>query len=934
MFLKSIELFGFKSFPERTRLEFRGGVNALLGPNGCGKSNVVDAVKWVLGEQSARSLRADSMEDVIFNGTESRKALSVAEVTLLLANDTAELPLDMPEVAIRRRLYRSGDSEYTINNAAARLRDVRELFFDTGIGKSAYSIMEQGRIDQILSTRPEDRRYVFEEAAGITRYRARGVEAERKLERTRENIRQVNGILGEVKRSHDTLQRQAGKTEKYRALREEIFQTELEIQLLRLKGLEEQRQAAEEKLKAQMEERDRLKTEIDATRRSLEQSIDQVNSMESRLVESQKELYRIDLERRNALSQIRVLQERKVELERKIAADEERGRQLQEKIRRCHEEVQNRERELAELERLLGEVERNIGGFERDIQQFEQRIQENEQAVARLGEEVLELEHAGESLRVDLRRVTDDIVTQLDQRLKELGYSASERRLAEEKIGSVLKAAGIQASGKRDLLGDLNRLGDLPAAERNDILASVAEALEDISGKVELLRELFEDYRKHTPVFLEEFLAPEGIITRKRDIDRKITEALEGIASRRARAEEHRQENRSLGQKIVQYRRTLEELRINRARMNTQRGGLQGELRRLGQEIQELERTLAASARELDLSRQKLGELQGQAQALQAEKGGLDEQDRTLKQELSALENEIHQKNRTLSSSEETLKRRSARLERTQAALEKLQVSHAEIRAEIRSLHENFSEIYSRDLSQYAPRMRELTSGLKELRSRLARQREALKALGQVNLMAPEEFAEVRERYHFLTAQLTDLDKASGDLERVTAEIRTESSELFLDTYNTIRKNFHAMFRRLFGGGRAELRLLDPSNVLESGIDIYAQPPGKKLESINLLSGGERAMTAIGLLFAVFMVRPSPFCILDEIDAALDEQNVGRFVGLLKEFAAGSQFIVITHNKKTVASADTLLGVTMEESGVSKIVALRLENKVEEKSYA
>ncbi|HPS44007.1 MAG TPA: AAA family ATPase, partial [Treponemataceae bacterium] len=236
MFLKNLEIFGFKSFADRTRIEFADGITALLGPNGCGKSNVVDAVKWVLGEQASKAMRADKMEDVIFNGTESRKALNVAEVTLTIANENGLLNLDMSEIAIKRRLYRSGESEYYINNAPVKLKDIRELFWDTGVGKAAYSVMEQGKIDQILSSKPEERRYIFEEAAGITRFKVRGAEAERKLEKTEENMRQIEGILGEVKRSYDTLKIQADKTTKYRSLRDSIFENELDIQLLRLKG--------------------------------------------------------------------------------------------------------------------------------------------------------------------------------------------------------------------------------------------------------------------------------------------------------------------------------------------------------------------------------------------------------------------------------------------------------------------------------------------------------------------------------------------------------------------------------------------------------------------------------------------------------------------------------------------------------------------------
>ncbi|OHD21380.1 MAG: hypothetical protein A2064_02600 [Spirochaetes bacterium GWB1_66_5] len=368
--------------------------------------------------------------------------------------------------------------------------------------------------------------------------------------------------------------------------------------------------------------------------------------------------------------------------------------------------------------------------------------------------------------------------------------------------------------------------------------------------------------------------------------------------------------------------------------MYAQRTAFAGELERLAREIAEQDLALRESRGEADKARERHAAVEAQIAGLAEEARRLEAEDRRVKKELASLEGAISQKNKNLARTEQSLKSRGGELEQSQGHIEKLQVAQAELKTEIRGLHASFQEAHSRDLAEHEERMFEIRTPLKELRGELSGVREELKKLGQVNLMAPEEFAEVAQRYQFLAGQLEDLRKANADLVEITKEIRTESAEMFLATYNTIKKNFHMMFRRLFGGGRAELKLLDADNVLESGIEIYAQPPGKKLENINLLSGGEKTLTAIALLFSFFMVRPSPFCVLDEIDAALDEQNVLRFIHVLKEFAAGSQFLIVTHNKKTISSADTFLGITMEESGVSKIVSLRVENKVEEKTSA
>jgi chromosome segregation protein len=931
--LRAIEVLGFKSFPDKTRIEFAQGITALLGPNGCGKSNIVDAIKWVLGEQSAKTLRADKMEDIIFGGTENRKALSVAEASLTMANDSGQLPLDAAEIAIRRRLYRSGEGEYYVNDRLVRLREIRELFFNTGVGKSAYSIMEQGRIDQILSTKPEDRRFIFEEAAGITAYRIRGQEAERKLEKTQENMRQVQGIVGEVKRRHDSLKAQAEKTERYRALREEIFKVELDIQLLRLKGLREKQEKLDLQLNKSSEGRSALKEGIDSMRESMERSIDQVNSMESHLIENQKKIYQVDLERNSKENQIGMLRERREEIQRQIASEQDRAQSLEKKIDQLQEEVDRRKTELSELESRIEDVEKNIRAFEEDIRRFEGRIKENDGEMRRLREEAASFESTVEALRADLRTLTDDIVTQLDQKLKDLGYSAQTRERVETRIREVLEAMRIQLRGRAELLGDYRSLAG-GGAERSQLLDTLQQLLDESLRRTDELVQLFEQFRQCTPVFLEEFLAPEGIITRKRDLDNRITDNLRRRNEKREAAEALRLENQNLNAKITDYRGTLEELRVNRAQTHARKSSLVGDLERLQELIADQQTQLSENTRQIEESRRRSSETDAQISDLQSQCSVLEQENRKIKKELTRLEKEISSQNKSLVTTEKELKGKLAQLDREQGNVEQLQIELADTKAEIRNLYGNFSEVHSRDLSEFESQIEQVGRTLKELKAVNQDLREQVRGLGQVNLMAPEEFREVSERYGFLTGQLDDLRQASRDLQTITEEIRSESSELFLETYNTIRKNFHLMFRRLFGGGRAELKLLEPDKVLESGIDIYAQPPGKKLENINLLSGGEKSLTAIALMFALFMVRPSPFCILDEIDAALDDQNVSRFVHVLKEFAGNSQFIVVTHNKKTIACADTLLGVTMEESGISKIVTVRLENRIAEKSYA
>ncbi|MCL1814446.1 MAG: AAA family ATPase [Treponema sp.] len=910
MFLKRLDIFGFKSFADRTQVEFAGGITALVGPNGCGKSNVVDAVKWVLGEQSSKTLRAEKMEDVIFNGAESRKPLNVAEVTLTITNDEGLLPLDRAEIEIQRRLYRSGESEYHINGSPVRLKEVRELFWDTGVGKAAYSVMEQGKIDQVLSSKPEERRYLFEEAAGITRYKIRTAEAERKLEKTQENMRQVEGILGEVKRSYESLKHQSEKTLKYRTLRDEIFQLELDIQLLKLKASRHERDSKNEELHKKRNQRDTIRTEIDGIAKSLEENLDEVNSLEERLVEYQKNIYGLSVEKTAREKEARLLSEQSAQHRVKVSQNEERERAAASRVEELNRDASAQDEEVKKLLKQTSDIEANIISFEESIRLAASRITENDALVREKEGEIRTLDGERAKLEKDLEAITDDIVSALDAGLREAGYSSQERRSAETALTETL-----------------GRLRELLARGAADPAHVTADALPEALTLANHALGLFENYRKTTPAFIDEFVAPEGIITRKREIDAAIRARAEGVLQCREQIAQLRRDNEELSGKIDQYRATLEELRVNRARMDAQAKAAEEQARLLRRELAGQENLQHHIQDEISADRKRLEELAQQIAGTESEIAGIEKRGAEFSEEQKKLENDINQKNSETAGKQETLKSRSADLAKVQEGLEKIHLDLVQSETEIKNLQENFRETHSRDLMEFEGRIITITAPAAELREQLSGARGKLRELGSVNLMAPEEFAETKERFDFLSGQMEDLAKARSDLEAMAAEIRHESSELFLATYNRIKKNFHNMFRRLFGGGRGELRLADPNHVLESGIEIFAQPPGKKLENIALLSGGEKSMTAVALLFATYMVKPSPFCLLDEIDAALDENNVIRFVHLLREFGKTSQFIVITHNKKTVVGAQTLLGITMEESGITKLISVRLENE-------
>jgi len=924
VFLKSMEIFGFKSFADRARIEFTPGITALLGPNGCGKSNVVDALKWVLGEQASKSLRADKMEDVIFNGTEGRKALNVAEVTLTIGNEDNHLALDLPEIAIKRRLYRSGESEYFINNASVRLKEVRELFYDTGVGKSAYSVMEQGRIDQILSTKPEERRYLFEEAAGITKFRARGQEAERRLEKTEENIRALEGILGEVRRTWEILKKQSEKTQSYRGLRQEIFLLEKDQVIDRLRGLYQDRDKIHLRVDKKVAEKDLARQALEALNKALEGDLGEVGRLETSLVSLQKELYEVELGRSGLENQVGLQKERQRQLAEDLARGLAQAQAIADKRESLGKERAARMADSQALGAALTACQTNIREFDSAVETARSTVAANDLARKRAEERLTVLEVEDIRLQDDLRKVTDKLVQELDQRLKDEGFAWHKLpHLTGEMEGS-LGALRVLLQGRKELLASAAGTGAIPGGEAKAFHLQLAAALGEALDHLASFEQGWDIYKRAVPRFLEDFLSPDGIITQRRALEDEMALGREETKALREETRRLGEENLRLAEVIEGHRRNLEDLRLAEVRMQTQRSAADEAVERLNKDLSEQESLAVANAadREALLGKQAAAaaELESLAQRLEA--NGLRERD--LRGRRTALEQDLGARNQALIGRQKELRDGQEKLAALQTEGEAVQIQAAQNGAEIRSVFDAFRDKHSVELSEFEAEIRAPVPDRGDVRETLSRKREELRSLGQVNLMAVEEFAEIDERHGFLSQQLGDLKKAREDLRQVTKEIRRESALLFSETFAQIRENFNVTFRRLFGGGRAELRLTDPEQVLESGIEMLCQPPGKKLESINLLSGGEKSMTAVALLFATFQVKPSPFCILDEIDAALDESNVGRFITMLSEFSARSQFVVITHNKKTVTGASTMIGVTMENPGISKIIAVRL----------
>jgi chromosome segregation protein len=1208
MYLQSLELIGFKSFAHKTVLNFHRGVTAIVGPNGCGKSNVLDAIRWVLGEQSAKALRGGEMADVIFSGTDSKQAVGMAEVSLTFSECEKELGTEYNEVRISRRVFRDGRSDYLLNKTPCRLKDIQMLFMDTGIGRTAYSIMEQGKIDLILSSRPEDRRAIFEEAAGITKYKAQKKEALRKLEYTDANLVRLTDIMKEVKRQIGSLQRQAGKAKRYKALfddlrtldthfsfkshneiQESIGLTEKETERLRgvqrsLEeqvesqefGLSEQRQqlelleeriitarqrvqeirnqvsaassrigfneerileaktlsdryqadiaAAEEKLsvqQSQLEETDQQLSEIFATLRTEEEQLrlqqteaNALRSQRQELERSSQEFQRQIQQRESRLATLRgdlssMLNQReagetRLELLQKDIAQTEATREhlaaqvadarvqlddAQNRVQSCREQLKDGEHEQENKQREHQQTERELSANQRTLAERESKLevlkQLNEegaglgagtQAVlkgldnpqlfraATLGALANFVEVRGEyiaAIEVALGQHLQTIFIS-DQTVAE----AIAKNLGEKKIGraaliptsfvSTHRAVQMQSLPDRALAWALDQIKLQPqvAPLVNRLLEHVVLA-PDLAAAFEIkqsspdlaIATVAGEYISRDGVVFAGIGGDNGssILQRKIQIQQLETES-QALRITVSQSEAKREE---LALDLEAMRAQVNELRDALQRAQVHASSLQGQLSLLDRELRDAEGKFKSLDWERNNVQQRLDSTSGKTDALEQElaatsvqlgefQGGLSaalaEIDSIRSNEESLLEslNELKVRVATERQRQENLQRQRqpmtgrmaelreliatresdianyagkiehlrdeseslrstiaelgteqvsaetevsqlqqersehvASLEAVEANLRQVRKQHfdcqetrnhqeiksTQLNLRLEHLREHANRRYQLELSTFAPDWYAFQVAIRDQRNRLevnepahseesnseidwdfaqtaiAEMTERLDAMGPVNLEAIQEYDELEERQRFLDEQNNDLVKSKNELLEVINKINATTEQLFADTFEQVRVNFQEMFTELFGGGKANLLLVDDSDPLESGIEIIAKPPGKQLQSISLLSGGEKTMTAVALLFSIYMVKPSPFCVLDEMDAPLDESNISRFIRILDRFVNQSQFVVITHNKRTISKADILYGVTMEEHGISKLVGVKLSKR-------
>jgi chromosome segregation protein len=1187
MRIKRLEILGFKSFMEKTVFDFEPGITAIVGPNGCGKSNIVDAIKWVLGEQSPKQLRGRSMDDVIFNGSSSFKPLGMAEVIITFENTDGTILEGFPqysEIEVCRRMFRSGETEYYLNKVPCRRKDIWELFLNTGIGMRAYSIVEQERIGFIINAKPEERRFIIEEAGGISKYRSRKEETLRKMEATRQNLIRINDVQKEMERQMKLLEHQSHQAEKYRDLRESYRQMEISLKAHQLRNLEEEHMKILKNLKDLNEKKDFIKIDIDEKLMRMEKlrleiaekDIEfsrlqeglyrlegeiqkkegeknyiemelgrlknifqrgdfEIKEIQRRILKTRKEIENLTLERESIKIKLNREKEELLSKENEFNKrqalftssekwlDEEKARLIDDltkratlkntllNLRRQLESIQasskkiererneivskiaflerERVRILASLEKLenereelsrrnslnresynrastsleerkgeleikrkelthkesrlssLEELQRNFEGYPSGVKEImlaKENGEFSEDGAFKLLTEVMEIPPKYEGLIENIlcERLQSVIVENEKDGIKAIEYlknrstgrnsfivrdlinhhykeedlspidNKSEAILLSdlvkmepgfEKIGKVLfgdvivvedldramklwdenggektvitldgdiiQPPGILTGGTGNgsihgLLGRIREIKELESSV-NDLQAEIGkneEEIEKISKEVMTYKKEWEELERliKEREFEIESLKMEKI---RRDEDIQISLRRKDVINLemeqlKEEFDSLKKEEISTNEKIVELEKMIEErnkaiegkkerheriqgelkgmtdeltrMRISIASMSEKAVNIEDNIQRLKKMEIEMDSRLSSLIEEIDRSLSEKERLEGLLEDLKRDiielhkrHKGMNDEIGKLKEQHSLLSEEIHK----LELNSKGLKGEKQIVEES---INGLRLEEQELRIKKEHLKNELMERFglrSEDLNSLKEKEGE---DEESLRLRLSQLREEIEGFGEVNLMAIKDYEDLKKRYDFISAQKEDLVNAIKKLQKAIIRINRNSRRRFIETFNAINESFRVVFPRLFNGGEAYLVLQDPEEVLESGVDIVVQPPGKKLQNINLLSGGEKALTAVALLFSILFIKPTPFCIFDEVDAPLDDANIDRFINMVKEISKTTQFILVTHNKRTMEIADILYGITMEEPGVSKLISVKM----------
>ena len=977
MYLKEIKASGFKSFADTIDIELTNGISGIVGPNGSGKSNVVDAVRWVLGEQSVKQLRGEgAMSDVIFTGSKSRRAASFASVTLVFDNSDKYLNIEYDEVQIKRTIYKTGENEYFINNTRARLKDILELFMDTGASKESFNIISQGDVANILSGKAEDRRVIFEEASGVLKYKKRKDEALRKLSKTHDNMARVDDIISELNTNMEPLKKQSEDAKIYLEKKEKLENVEIALTVNDIEKYNYEYKYSKEKVSELTLSITKMLSENSSEQAKIETIKNNISKLNSELYLKQQELVKVSANAEKLSGEKAMISERSkynsedVKLHDNIISLKEKILKIESQISALNKEIESEKsnnnvigEKLNNTEIRLSEIEKNKENLNSKLNQKLREITaqkhrrevlmnslENNSSLPYSVKNVLNNpkltgihgvlgkllefeEKYSEALEVSLMSSVSHIVCDNEEDAKE-----AVRYLKNNNLGratflpiSVIKPRSID-SESYETIKSMNGFVDIASnlvrydtKYRNIVLSLLGTivVVDNIDNANLISKKLKNRYKVVT--MTGEVVNIGGSIT-----GGSLKKS--SILSERYELENVIKDIDVLDSEIKEIENKINEVDDNYTNLELEKNSIIISVNSNSEILKNKYNVLDDLTNEKSTLMTELSNNQNIVNNVitNEEEKILNEYYKEIEKrdELNIEINQIHKKieleNEDLINNESSLKNNNQEYNKAQEELKshEIKVNRLDVKIDnlLNILTNDYSISYEKAKEKY---ILEIDSD--EARSIVSTLKREIKSLGDVNVGAIEEYDRVKERYEFLNKQKEDLTNAENVLLEIITEMDDIMKDKFSSTFNKIKEAFNETFRKLFNGGKAELKLTDPSNILETGIDIIALPPGKKLQHISLLSGGEKTLTAIALLFSILKVRPVPFCILDEVEAALDEVNVDNFGKYLKEFKGDTQFIIITHKKKTMEYADVLYGITMQESGVSKLVSVKLE---------
>lgn len=997
MYLKALEIQGFKSFAEKTRLTFEKDITAIVGPNGSGKSNLSDAILWVMGEQRTKTLRGNKMEDVIFGGTAVRSPMGFAEVSLVIDNSARIIDSDSPEIELTRRYYRSGESEYFINREQVRLKDINGLLFDTGLGRDGYSVISQGKIADIISTKSTDRREIFDEAAGISRYRYRKEEAERRLARTDENLLRINDKIEELELQIGPLKDQSEKAKKYLVLRDDLRTREISSWMETLDQLHRRSDA--------------VKQEYEETSSLLEKARAELEALYASSGSLSERMHRKDEESEEARERLSGKETEIASCDSRIAVLETNMRNREESAARMEQDIADQETRVGEIRESISETGKRMEEVRRELTELQEQVRINNNVLDGCRMKIKSREDALNAANDRANRLSVE-ASSLDSRISMLtemendfeGYSKAVKTIMRDSVRGMLRGvhgpvANLIRADEECALAIETALGsagqNIVIDTRNDGRSAIEMLKRTDGGRATFLPldtirgSVMRDAPVNDPGFV-------GVAYELVRFDAKYDQIIASLlgktiivetlsdAIRISRNGNDRYRIVTLDGQMIHVggsmtggstaRGTGALTRANELeKLREKRGKLRKELGNCSADLERAKNTLAIVRNDLDIAMEDRAALSARESSLTAESGTLSNTAKQFQLLLDGLSGDSRVRQRAVQDAQREIEELKQKKREEKARREKLTAEAEKIRSEIDEISKSKLELEGRrirtekttqernseiiELERKAARVeqKKLTAEMEEKQildklwdnyelsftaaqelrrpvenlqranREIAELRRQITALGTPNLGAIEEYERVSTRYEFLSSQRDDVEKAKNELLGIIRDVTKEMKAVFSEQFTQISAAFQQTFKDLFGGGKASLELEDEENILESGIEIRCQPPGKALSTLSLMSGGEMAFVAIALYFAILKVRPTPFCVMDEIEAALDEANVNRFADYLRLVADRTQFIVITHRRGTMEEADMLYGVVMQEKGVSTVLELDFE---------